>query len=152
MIEKIKTFLDANSLAINLGKTEIVEIMVRQKRTRITGLPPQISVVKPDGTLKIIEAKDSCKLLGANLNQNATWSHHLHSGDKPLLTICRSTLGALTHIARNLPVESRLLLANGLLVSRLIYLLPMWGGLTRRESKQIQIILNKCARMVSGKI
>ena len=119
MIEKIKTFLDSNSLAINLGKTEIVEIMVRQKCVRITGPPPQISVTKPDGTLKVIVAKDLCKLLGANLNKDATWSHHLHIGEKPLLSSCRSTLGALTHISHNLPTASRLLLANGLLISRI---------------------------------
>ena len=128
MIEKIKTFLDANSLAINLGKTEIVEIMVRQKRAKVTGLPPQITVTKPDGSLKVIVSKDSCKLLGANLNKNANWSHHLNLGEKPLLSSCRSILGALTHIAKNLPTESKLLLANGLLISRIIYLLPMWGG------------------------
>ena len=143
--------MDANSLAINLGKTEIVEIMVPQKRVRITGLPPQISVTKPDGTLKIIAAKDSCKLLGVNLNRDATWSHHLHTGEKPLLSTCRSTLGALTHILKSLPTESRLLLANGLLISRIIYLIPMWGGVNRKESKQIQVIINKCARMVLGK-
>ena len=151
MIEKIKTFLDSNSLAINLGKTEIVEIMVRQKRVRIRGPPPQLSVTKPDGTLKIIVAKESCKLLGANLNRDATWSHHLHTGEKPLLAACRSTLGAITHISHSLPTASRLLLANGLLISRILYLLPMWGGLNRREAKRIQVLLNKCARMVLGK-
>ena len=30
-IDKIKKFLNSNSLAINLGKTEIIEIMVHQK-------------------------------------------------------------------------------------------------------------------------
>ena len=85
IIDRVKTYLAANSLSLNIGKTEIVEIMVRQKRVRLPGLPPQLSVTKTDGTLKIILAKDHCRLLGANLNRDATWSHHLEIGEKPIL-------------------------------------------------------------------
>ena len=60
----------------------------------------------------------------------------------------RSILGVLTHIARNLPKKSCLLLANGLFINRLLYLLPMWGSLPMKDSKEIQCIINKCARMV----
>ena len=113
LTDRIKKFLDSNSLSLNLGKTEIVETMVRQKRVRQTGLPPQLSVRKPDGTLKIILAKDLCRLLGANLNRDATWGHQLNLGDKPILKGLRSVLGALTHVSKHLPQKSRLLLANG---------------------------------------
>ena len=47
-------------------------------------------------------------------------------------------------------VTCRLLLANGLFQSKLLYLLPMWGGLPARDAKKIQIIINKCACMVLG--
>ena len=146
-VEEIKTFLDTNSLAINLTKTEIVEIMVHQKRTRMSGNSHQLSVTKSDGILKIISAADSCRLLGVNI----TWSHHLELGDKPLLSSLRSTLGALTFIAHNLPLKSHLLLANGLLISKIVYLIPMWGGLPAKDARQIQTIMNKCARMILGR-
>ena len=124
--------------------------MVRQKRVRLTGLPPQLSVVKPDGSLKVITAKDNCRLLGANLNKDATWSHHLSLGDKPLLKSLRSILGVLSYIGKHMPVRSCLLLANGLFLSKLLYLLPMWGGLSNRDAKMMQILLNKCARSTLG--
>ena len=54
IVDRVKTFLTANSLSLNLGKTEIVEIMVRQKRVHQSGQPPQLTVQKPDGSLKII--------------------------------------------------------------------------------------------------
>ena len=73
IVDRIKTFLDANSLSLNLGKTEILETMVRQKRIHLSGNPPQLSVTKPDGTLKVILAKDLCRLLGANINRDASW-------------------------------------------------------------------------------
>ena len=150
IIDKVKVFLSANSLSLNLGKTEIVEVMVRQKRVRQTGQPPQLSVIKPDGALKIILAKDSCRLLGTNINRDATWAHQLELGDKPILKALRSMLGMFSHISKHMPVASRLLIANGLFLSKLLYLLPMWGGINKRDSKKIQTIINKCARTVLG--
>ena len=141
IINRVKDFLASNSLSLNLGKTEIVETMVRQKRARLSGLPPQLSVQKPDGSLKVILAKESCRLLGVNLNRDATWNHQLELGEKPLVKVLRSVLGVLTHISRNLPQKSRLLLANGLFISRLLYLLPMWGGLPLRDTKKIQTLM-----------
>ena len=148
IVNRVKCFLASNSLSLNLGKTEIVKTMVRQKRARLAGLPPQLSVLKPDGTLKVILAKESCRLLGVNLNRDATWNHQLELGEKPLIKVLRSVLGVLTHISKNLLQKSRLLLVNGLFMSRLLYLLPMWGGLPQKDTKKIQIIMNKCARMV----
>ena len=84
-LDRIKLFLAANTLSLNPTKTEIVKTMVRQKRVRMTGPPPQLSVTKPDGTLKVIVASESCKLLGANINKDATWKHQLELGEKPLL-------------------------------------------------------------------
>ena len=146
---KMKKYLDANSLSMNMGKTEIVQCMVRQKRTRI-GPPPQITVQKPDGTLKQITAATSCRLLGTNINQDITWKHHLEQGKKALLPALRSLIGMLTHIGKNIPVNSKILLANGLIVSKVTYLIQMWGGLTLRYTKKIQRLLNKCARVITG--
>ena len=127
LMDRVKIFLDANTLSLNTGKTEIVECMVRQKRVHQTGAPPQLTVTLPDGNLKVINAKESCRLLGGNVNQDINWNHHLEQGEKPLMKSLRSILGILSHLSSNMPQKSRLLLANGLFLSRLLYLLPMWG-------------------------
>ena len=57
LVDRVKIFLASNSLSLNIGKTEIVEVMVRQKRARIGGVPPQLTVVNPDNTIKVITAK-----------------------------------------------------------------------------------------------
>ena len=101
----MKRFLVSNSLSLNLGKTEIVETMVRQKRAHLAGITPQLSVLKPDGTLKIILAKESCRLLGVNLNRDATWNHQLELGEKPLVKVLRSVLGILSHISKKSPAK-----------------------------------------------
>ena len=149
-ILKIKSFLDANSLSINIGKTEILETMVRQKRTRVQGIPPQLSIMTTENTLKIINTKESCRLLGANLNADMNWKHHLELGEKPALPSVRAQIGILKHISKFMPKKTRLLLANGLIVSKILYLIPMWGGLPVTETRKIQILLNKTARFVTG--
>ena len=147
---KIAQFLTANSLSINLGKAELLEIMVRQKRTRIADNPPQLTVIKPDGQLKVISTKDSCRLLGSNLNADISWKHHLFLGEKAIIPILRSTIGALSYIGAGLPKKSKLLLANGFVISRVSYLISMWGGISIKDSKTIQILLNKCARSITN--
>ena len=57
IVNRAKSFLSSNALSINLGKTEIVETMVRQKRVLLPGNPPQLSVQKPDLTFKVIVGK-----------------------------------------------------------------------------------------------
>ena len=106
IIDRVKNFLAANSLSLNLGKTEIIESMVRQKRERQSGHPPQLSVQKPDGSLKVIVAKDSCRLLGVNFNKDANWNHQLEHGEKAILKTLRSVLGVLSHLSPYLPQKA----------------------------------------------
>ena len=147
----VRNFLSNNSLSVNASKTEILEMMVQQKRRWIRGSPPQLTVSKPDGSIKVITAKESIRLLGVNLNQNCSWKHHLALGEKALLPALRSKIGALAHISGNIPRRSKLLLANGLIISKVMYLVAMWGGLKAGGSKSVQILLNKCARIVTGR-
>ena len=95
-----------------------MEIMTWQKRARLDGNPPQITV-KPDGMLKLITASDSIRLLGANLHKDMIWKSHLETGEKVILPALRSTIGALKFISHNIPVKSCLLLANGLIISKI---------------------------------
>ena len=124
--------------------------MVRQKRTRVPGIPPQLSIMTSENTLKIINTKDSCRLLGANLNADMNWKHHLELGEKPVLPGVRAQIGILKHISKFMPKKTRLLLANGLIISKILYLIPMWGGLPVTETRKIQVLLNKTARFVTG--
>ena len=124
--------------------------MVRQKRTKIQGAPPQLTIVKLDGQLKVIPAMESCRLLGANINADMSWKHHLELGDNAILPSIRSQMGALKHMAPNMLKKSCLLLANGLIICKILYLIPMWGGLPGTEARTMQILLNKCACTVTG--
>ena len=69
-LSAIKYFLNDNFLSINLSKTTLCKIMVKQKWYRIAGSPPKFSVIAPDGETKEILASQHIRLLGFNIQNN----------------------------------------------------------------------------------
>ena len=47
-------------------------------------------------------------------------------------------------------MRSRKTLAEGLVLSRIKYLLPLWGGTTENLLRKSQVIVNNVARVVTG--
>ena len=150
--KSIKLFLTANGLSINDGKTTIGEFMSKQKRGRLRGNKPQLRVqVSENGTFteKIIETTDTVRFLGANLQNNQSWQRHLVNGKKSVLPQIKRQLGALYHNRDNIPRKCRLILANAIILSRLVYIIPLWGGSTNNHLRKVQSVLNWGARFVS---
>ena len=113
---------------MNQPKTVLAKIMSHQKQPRITGDPPQLSVRKPGGTIKLITPDKQVRLLGGNIQENLSWQAHLETGEKPLLPELRKKLGALRHPGTGVPRRTRLRLANSIIMSRLIICCQSGGG------------------------
>ena len=150
-LDKFKVFLNANHMIINSDKTVITEIMNYQKRNRLPGDPPTLEVVMADNTTKVIEAHNYIRILGINISNDMRWNEHLESGKDALLPSIRKTLCGLCHIARFLPQAVRKTLINGLIVSRLSYMIQIWARCPRSLLLQkAQTTLNEAARFVMG--
>ena len=147
-LQNITDFLQSNVLSINPTKTTIMEIMLKQKRGKIKGIPPSLVVPKPDGTPKLIQVVKSTVLLGGTVQNSTSWQEHLDTGEEALLPKLRRKLGALKFLSRNLSMRSRRLLANSFILSRLTYLLPIWGGTEEKYHRKVQAVLNNTARFV----
>ena len=150
-MDKIKSFLNANELCINETKTTLIELMNKQKRARIKGNPLELTVMDSEGQPKVLAARKDCRLLGANLAQDLTWTAHLVTGEKPLLPELRRQVGAVRYISREIPKRSRKVLAEGLVIARIQYLLPMWGGAPHKYIRKIQAVLNNVARTCTNR-
>ena len=46
--------------------------------------------------------------------------------------------------------KGKLLLANGYIISQVIYLLPLWGGTCKKYKHMIQVVINNTARWITG--
>ena len=58
----------------------------------------------------------------------------------------RRMLGALQHLGKKLPCGCRKILASTMLMSRIIYLMPVWGGTTTNHLRKVQVLQNRVAR------
>ena len=84
-LDKITTFLNSHDLTVNLPKTNILETLVKQKRTKLKGEQPKLETTNPDGTHKTIKPAETIILQGVNFQHNLTWNSHLHRGKKALI-------------------------------------------------------------------
>ena len=149
-LNDIATFLESNRLTVNQSKTQLIETKVPQKRTRLPPNPPILAFLDEKGEVKIIQCESHIRLLGINLSNNLNWTAHLISGEKPLFNTVKSKLGALNLIRHEIPMKARLILANGIILSRLHYMIPVWGGIPRSRVRQLQLLLSLTARFVTG--
>ena len=76
---------------------------------------------------------------------------HLLSGEKAIIPSIRKKLGALWLTTRYLSTESRLRLANGLIISRIVYIIQLRGICKISWVRKTQIVLNSAARYVLRK-
>ena len=124
--------------------------MIHQKRSWLQGTPPSLIVPDKKNNLKLLTAGKYTRLLGGNLSNNLCWKEQLKSGEKSLLPRLRKQLGALNLLAKQLPYSSRLLLSNGLLLSKISYFIQIWGAAPRSQLQKVQTVLNAAARFVTG--
>ena len=149
-LKELSLYLQDNSLVINQSKTSLTEVMICQKRGKTPGQPPTLLVETATGEVKTVKDRQHTRILGGNVQCNMSWQAHLETGLKALLPQVRRQLGHLRHQGRLIPKASRRNLVQGLIVSRLSYLLPLWGGATESYLRRAQVVLNTAARWSTG--
>ena len=127
-LRELKNYLGDNKLAINIGKTKTTEVMVKQMRGRTRGSPPSLWIQRAPGDWKQVENSGYSRILGANVQGNLLWSSHLETGERALFPQVRKHLGMLRSKGRMIPLTSRNNIARGLLLSKINYLMILWGG------------------------
>ena len=127
--DRVHHYLNIHGLQINQSKTTLMEFMSKQKRGRLCGIPPELTVLETiqDKTAdsQILDST-YCRTLGANLRNSLSWEALLTSGRKAILPSIKRQLGALYSIKNDVK-KARLQLTNALIMSKLNYLIPLWG-------------------------
>ena len=122
--------------------------MVYQKRTKTRGIPPDLTVSEEikdrQGRTttqdKLISDSSSCRMLGLNMGNNLTWESHLISGRKALLPAPRRQVGMISRIGQNMSKKARLNLTNSLIMSRLSYMVCIWGNTNETLLRKVQTV------------
>ena len=138
----ISEYMGNNRLVINDDKTHLV-VMGTKKNTEKRNLV-QISA----GNI-VIQPTPSEKLLGLNINENLKWHDHILHNEKSLIKILTSRTNALYKFSKSASFKTRLMVANSIFNSILIYMITVWGGTEKFILRALQVVQNKAARCVT---
>ena len=155
---RTKNFLNSNKLQVNESKTNLTEIMTHQKRSKLSGIPPDLTVEefvtdrrgREKLEDKLITDSEYFRLLGLNLRNNLNWEAHLLTGKRAILPAVRKKIGMIAKIGTNMSMKARLNLTNSLAISKITYTACIWGNTTPNFLKKVQIVQNSAARMCTG--
>ena len=106
----------------------------------------QVKIITP---AKVVIPSRSEKLLGCWVNDDLKWAEHLRDNTENLIRSLNTRLGALKKIQKIASFKNRKMVAEGVFMSKLTYLIALWGGCGAVLKKSLQIIQNKVARVVT---
>ena len=136
-------YLGNNKLKLNDDKTHLLVMSTQQKQRFIT---IDIQISTPVEDIKPIRTE---QLLGIHIQDDLKWTEYIINNDKSLLKQLTSRLNALRMICGVASFKVRLMIANGIFCSKLIFQISLWGGAEDYLLKALQVVQNKAARFVS---
>ena len=90
------------------------------------------------------------KLLGCIVSDNLKWRHHILENEQSMVRQLTSRVNGLAMIASKADFNTKLMVANGIVVSKVCYLIQLWGGTEGYLLNSLQVQLNRAARLVTG--
>ena len=137
-------FLTANKLKVNDEKTHLLVMSTRQKRWH-----RDTTTIHINTPTAIIGPSSVERLLGAQVHHDMKWKEHILDNDDSLIKSLNMRAGALKKISHTASFKTRKMVANGIYMSKLIYLMPLWVGCEDYLVNALQVNLNKVARLVT---
>ena len=142
--QNISEYMALNKLFLNSDKTHLLIMASKKKHKKLGNFG-----ITLDTGREIIEPVDCERLLGAQVSNDFTWNDHVRNNDKSMFKILTSRVNALRKISFALSFKSRKMIAMGIVMSRLIYLIQLFGGASGYLIDALQVIQNKTARIVT---
>ena len=117
--------------------------MTTNQKQRVLNIRTQINT--PNEVIKPMRTE---KLLGIIIQNDLKWNEYLLHDEKSLIKQLTSRLNALKIITKIASFKVRLMIANGIFCSKLIFEIFLWGGTEEYLLEALQVIQNKAARSV----
>ena len=92
----------------------------------------------------------SCeKLLGCIISEDLRWRRHILESNQSIIIQLNSRINGLSRLSTRADFKTRLMVANGIIMSKICYLIPLWGGCGQNLIHALQVQQNKAARIVT---
>ena len=135
----IAQFMVDNRLKLNDDKTHLLVMGPSQD----TG---HVRIITPT---EVIRSTSSEKLLGCFISKDLTWMDYIKGNKDSLMKSLNLRLGAIRKIRYLASFKNRKMIAEGIFMSKLSYLIALWGGCGIGLRKSLQAIQNKVAQAVT---
>ena len=100
-------------------------------------------------TTEEIKPIKSEKLLGIIIQEDLKWTEYIQNHDNSLIKQLSARVSALKLVSKFSTFKVRLMVANGIFISKLIFQISLWGGAAEYLLDSLQIVQNKAARFVT---
>ena len=140
----VADFLTDNKLKVNDDKTHLMVMTTRQKRRHVDTSTNVINTPS-----EIITPSSTERLLGAEVHHDLRWREHILDSEKSVVKSLNQRAGALKKIKNKASFKTRKMVATGIFMSKLIYLMPLWSGCEDYLVNALQVVQNKAARTVA---
>ena len=118
--ETISNYMVSNKLVINDDKTQLLVLGTRVNKA----IREQVSMQAGAHT---IQPAKTGKLLGCEVSDDLKWTHHILESEQSMIKQLASRINGLALVASRADFRTRLMVANGIVVSKLCYLIQLWG-------------------------
>ena len=139
----MSNYLSNNKLKLNNDKTQLLLMATKQRR-----MVNEIYLDIETGT-DVIKPVKTAKLLGVEIQSDMKWSEYILHSDNSLVRQLTKRLAALKMIGVAASFKERLIIANGLFSSKLIYQISLWGGAEDYLINALQKVQNRAVKFVT---
>ena len=139
IIEKVMDYFNANKLKMNVEKTQLL-VISRNNHAHYKDLKVEINGV----TIKQVK---QARLLGLYFTHDMKQDWFVHQMPNNLIAFCNRRLGTLRRIRPWIADNQFLLLAHGLVVSKLLFGLQFYWQTTEIVRDKVRLILNELVRL-----
>ena len=135
--------MNNNKLFLNSDKTHLLIMASSKSHSNHNDYGIQLNT----GT-EIIDPSPEERLLAANLTNNFLWNSHVRDHKKSVISTLKTKNNALSIISSYSSFKVRKMLANGMIMSHILYLIQLYGGCSEELLYALQVQQNRAARMV----
>ena len=140
----IANYMAMNKLFLNSEKTHLLVITSAQQHSKHENFRIHLNTGS-----EIIFPSDNERLLGAQVSNDFTWNEHIVGNEKSMIKMTTSRINALMKVSWSADFKTRKMIGNAIVMSRIVYLVQVYGNASDYLLKSLQVLQNKAARVIT---
>jgi hypothetical protein len=144
-MSQLHDYMSANLLVMNAEKTILMVIAKHPDKAK------QVVIPNADPEL-IVHPSNQMKILGTYISNKLKWNFNLIEANDSLVKQLQKRLVMLRLLAKSAPFATMKNIANGIIMSKLLYGMETWGVAPMYIQNKLQSIQLEACRIINGRI